>query len=504
MISRLYTAYGKRNVRIVALLLIIIGIGLILRGDTGVTPDTQSESAGLPQVEVSTVGALVGKSDFTVVGTVTAVSEARLQAEAAGRITSVSVALGDTVSAGTVVASIENNTERALLLQAEGAYESAQAASLQSSSSLDEARITVQNTYRDAFSTVDTVVRSVIDQFYSNPGDALSGFKIGGTGRAPEFIEVRNDIEEELATWSATIAENFDNKSEEDLLRHSESVAREAGDLMATFVLLLSDNDIDESLSSEERAAYQATLAGGRASVDGVLSSISRARGVYDQAVIAGGESASGVSGSSAQIKSALGNLRSAQAAYEKTLIRTPISGVVNALYIKAGEYVTNGQAAALIANNGSLEVTTALGEDDLDSVVIGDTVRIDDAVVGTVTRLAPAVDPLSGKAEVRIGIAGESVLVNGSTVRVTFTRGQEREVESDTGEESVPLSALKLLPSGPVVFSVDEGVLTPHPVVLGRILGDTVLITEGLSADTVIVVDARGLKAGDRVEVVQ
>ena len=61
---------------------------------------------------------------------VEAVSEANLQAETGGRITSVSVDVGDTVSAGKVLATIESSAQRAALVQAQGAYEAAVAAFL--------------------------------------------------------------------------------------------------------------------------------------------------------------------------------------------------------------------------------------------------------------------------------------------------------------------------------------------------------------------------------------
>ena len=71
------------------------------------------------------------------------------------------------------------------------------------------------------------------------------------------------------------------------------------------------------------------------------------------------------------------------------------------------------------------------------------------------------------------------------------------------SGPLSIPLSALKIGSGGIVVFTVDENSkLVPHEVVLGTLNGDRVNIMSGVTADTIIVTDARGLQAGETVVV--
>src|SRR5690606_35525674 len=108
-------------------------------------------------------------------------------------------------------------------------------------------------------------------------------------------------------------------------------------------------------------------------------------------------------------------------AAYEKTIVRSPIAGSVNALYLKEGTYVAPGTPAAVVANNGSLEITTSVGETEGARIKIGDRVRIENTADGVVTAIAPAIDPMTGKISVKIGVEDDSTLDNGSTVRVSF-----------------------------------------------------------------------------------
>jgi hypothetical protein len=55
---------------------------------------------------------------------------------------------------------------------------------------------------------------------------------------------------------------------------------------------------------------------------------------------------------------------------------------------------------------------------------------------------------------------------------------------------------------SGPIAFEVVEGKLKAITLTLGEISGDSVVVTQGLTLDTQIVVDARGLKEDAEVEV--
>ncbi len=491
MLTRIHTHWKKIAIAVVAIIIVVL-----ITGKSSAPVST--EKMQKPEVAIATVGELQKSNTFSVVGTVSAISEAKLQTEAGGRVTAVNVHIGDSVSAGTVLASMENSGESAQLLQAEGMYESALAGSSQGEASFDEAKVSVRNAYRDTFSTTDSIITTTIDDFFAkNPGLRKYGLRLTGVGLSSDaIIDNRMAIDPMMELWSKHVVENFQNVTENAMLAHAESTITEVSNLAVALATSVADRENEERYTDEEEAVYTAELTSARSALDGALGTISRARGTYEQAKLTG--DVGSASQSSAQLKSALGTLRSAQVNYEKTLVRTPISGVVNALYLKAGEYTSVGQPAALVANNGSLEVSTALGEDDLDTIKLGDIVSINDIATGTITKIAPAIDPLSGKLEVKISIDDALLLKNGSTVSVTFSR--QHEVVSGM-PVVIPLSALKLLPSGPIAFRVNaEGKLEAQSVTIGEILGETVQILEGLTAESVIVRDARGLKAGDEV----
>jgi multidrug efflux pump subunit AcrA (membrane-fusion protein) len=65
-----------------------------------------------------------------------------------------------------------------------------------------------------------------------------------------------------------------------------------------------------------------------------------------------------------------------------------------------------------------------------------------------------------------------------------------------------IPITALKVAGESYAVLTVEEGVLTSREVELGTLLGDKVVITSGITLDTPIVVDARGLRVGQNVTI--
>jgi multidrug efflux system membrane fusion protein len=84
--------------------------------------------AQFQQVTVAPVGGLSpNNAPLSVIGTVSSQDDATILAPLAGEIVSLSKQLGDRVSAGEVIASMDNSSQSAALAQAQGAYAAAHA-----------------------------------------------------------------------------------------------------------------------------------------------------------------------------------------------------------------------------------------------------------------------------------------------------------------------------------------------------------------------------------------
>jgi multidrug efflux pump subunit AcrA (membrane-fusion protein) len=498
-----------RVIVLIAIFSAPVAISLLGADKIAVVPDDGAKR----QVSLQSVAALSENSlPLALFGVVTSKSEATIRAETGGKIVAVYKKLGDFASAGTVIAEFENSRERAQVQSAEGAYESASLGKdiagitrNSSDNALAEARTQAQNTIMTVYTGLDDAVRTKTDPAWRNPQtrDARLIVTISDAKLVIELEAERTLIE---TTLRAREERNRAIGGASDLIAELTAIESEVNlvknyldDLSLAFNRALPDNGV--SLSAID--GYKSATAGARTSVGGLLTQVATSRNALNSALsankIAGKNSSDGVaqspSATDAQVKSALGNLRSAQSTFEKTIIRSPISGTINSLAIETGDFISPYSEVAVVSNNAALEVLAYVTEEDAREIVVGGKASIEGGVSGVVTRIAPALDPKTKKIELRIGISGGMKLINGQSVRIEVARMQAKVF---TGDIRIPLSALKITPNGIVAFTVSEaGTLVAHGLKEGALLGDQIIIREGLTPDMTIVTDARGLQEG-------
>lgn len=477
------------------------------------------EKANRP-VTISPVSELANTdSALPLLGTVTSTSEATIRSESSGKLTRVYKKLGDYVSAGQVIAEFENSAERAAVLQAEGAYDSAKAArdiakinSGSTNNSLAESKNAALNTVASAYISMEDVIRVKTDTAFSDPRtdeakllvsvpDARFVLSIEAQRKSIETLLVnRGSRNRSLTTGSDLVSELNAIQTE------TQTIKSYLDDLATAYSKAIPDANYSQTSLDTLRASVSTA----RTSMSGVISSITAARTSLNAAIAAsevaektsGGNDTS-IATADASVKQALGAYNAALSRLEKTVIRSPINGTLNSLSIKTGDFISAFTEVAVVSNNGALEVVTYVTEEDAKRITPGSAVEIDATTKGVVTRVASAIDPRTKKIEVRIGITDKnSSLVNGQSVRITITKDKKAQAIA-TGPMTIPLSALKLTPNGAYVFVVSAtSSLVSVPVKEGAILGDEIQILSGLSGAESIVTDARGLKAGMVVDI--
>jgi RND family efflux transporter MFP subunit len=403
-----------------------------------------------------------------------------------------------------VIATLENSSERASVLQAEGAYEAALALKEQNSVSVTEAQNQLLASkeraitdLRSAYNTTNSAVVIDIDQFFTNPNSGIPGLRIGGRGFTQTLNNERIAYQDLLPEWQARVNQLNANSDLYEEITYAQSNAQRTIDLVDIFLTIFDKRDDDEDRDAEiqfislKNSLNQvlAELNQSRTNLKSAEDSLERSR-----LNASGGQ----VSSADAQIKQALGALQSAQANLAKTILRSPISGTVNSLSVRTGDFINSFAEVAVVANNSALEITTAVSDDELALLSIGDEVMIEGEYSGTVTQIAPAVNQSTGKTEVRIATEDASI-ANGDTVRITKDI-IATEIESLTLQ--VPITAVRFDREDGFVFLIEDGELVSRPVTLGQILGNSVEIVSGLEPTEAFVIDARGLVAGESVEI--
>ena len=491
---------------------VAVGASLRFADVPGADPAAPEAAREETRVTLTTAAATTKTNTSEVIGTARAISEATITPERSGRVMAVPVTLGQRVAAGTVIARLENSSERAAVTEAEGAYEAALASAQQSGVSVREAETSLATAaqdavtaYQRAYTTANDIIRNSIDQFFAQPDGQVPGLRLQGRGFAAELNAERRAFAELLPTWQSDAQTLSVEDALPAALDTAEERTRRVLNMVDMFITILEAQDPRARYSDAELRQLGSTFAAHRSTLLSTIRDIERAEtalvsaaNALEKAQLGGADS--GTSAADAQVKQALGRLQSAQASLAKTILRSPIAGTVNALDVRTGDFVTANAPVATIANNSALEIVAFAGDRSPSLLQVGAEVSIRQGGTARVSAVAPAVSSATGKREVRLVTESQSISA-GDTV--TLRASSTAPTDAATAQSvRVPLTAVQFTAEDGYVFTVTDGTLTRRDVTLGAISGDTVVVTAGLVADTPFVADARGLQAGDEVVV--
>lgn len=423
----------------------------------------------------------------TIVGTVRAATGADVLAKTGGTLTSVNTKIGATVSSGAVIASIENASERAAVLSAEGAYEAALAA--RSSRSLSDTERAARDAYQSAYTELDTILEDDLGLFFGEPTTMGPKFLLDGASydESSQFSRERKEIEDDVTRFKAN-HETASTQDPETLIDEAEALGRQ----IQAFLNLLSE--LVYETDSLATPAQTEALNSARSGINALLAQTTAARAGLRA------DTVGTTAGADAAVKQALGALRAAEANLEQTIVRAPIGGRVDFLPIRVGDYVAPLQHVATLSQSGALEVVAYVPENERELLTIGSTVMIDDTIPGVVTTVSPALDPVTKQTEVRIAVDGGASLIGGQSVRLSIQGAATSTDQVASGPLMLPLASVKLRAGDRIVFSVENDRLVAHSVTVGDVRGDRIEILSELSPELHIVTDARGLAEGELV----
>lgn len=530
-----YRTYLPRVIRDLPLWQHLLGLAVILivalfAGRHFLATDVAETAvpSGNSYVQLATVGDLATQAGpLTVVGTVKSKSEATILAQTSGEIVSLSASIGDRVGAGQVLGQFENASQRAALTQAQGAYDAAQAAfekltnttaanssigSQQAQTAAQTAGASLSIALRSAYSAFDDAVHAKADTIFVDPRASLPKmltFTIPNSQLVIDIENQRQGLNTALADMQAIADVNAPGDPGVRATRLL-SDAVKIGTFLDTAVTAMNQAVPNNYFSTTQLAAFQASLSAARSEAVAAASAVTSAKGAYDAALSgaqtasnsAGGGTTSDIASARAALKSAQGSLDAARASLDKTIIRSPISGTIVSLPVTRGDFVAGFAQIATVSNPGALYIEAQITPSDAKTIAVGGGAVIERSYPGTITFVAPALDPLTGKIQVKVGLTGaQAGLTDGEAVNVSLDRiknGSKTQKQSST--LSIPIVSVKITPAGPVVFTVTaSSTLEAHPIKLGSILGEKIVVS-GIPSDTEIITDARGRSAGESV----
>jgi membrane fusion protein (multidrug efflux system) len=168
--------------------------------------------------------------------------------------------------------------------------------------------------------------------------------------------------------------------------------------------------------------------------------------------------------------------------------IQSPIAGVVTAIDVSEGEFVTIGQKLATVASTRRLRVRFGVSAESIGSFSAGSEIwvycdMVDEVARGEVFSVAGSADPVTRAFEVEALIDNsDGSLRPGLFVRIEFLQKRLDSVIA------VPNRAVLMLDEQPTVFVLKDGHSKKRPVALGADFSGAVVVTSGLSVgDTLI-----------------
>ncbi len=503
----------------------VVGLGVVVIAVIGGRAASQKAPAentsGIKQVSVIDVAAFrKGNVAVSANGVVESHSQADLRSQSSAPVALIDASIGQSVSAGQVILELQNSDIRAQFAQAQATLALAQGQFSTGATSLESAKQAAIDKIRDSYNkTYDAVVSTADPILYNNDGNGgrLASLSVDASLNS-EITSIDIDLKKGFADWKAASDALTSSVSADSI----EKVVKLSQANMTKADLLLSDvSKVLNGLATYAAPALSASLTAWKTTISGAHSSLSGASQALTAAEM-GLNTSSSSQGSTAQaqISVAQAGVTNLQAQLAKTIIRSPISGKVSALPLRAGELATPGTLlATVVGNDSGLEIKAYVSAEDLSRIQVGAPVAIQSqvqdngsgnqsAIKGTVSNVAPSVDATTKKAEVDIDVANgpTSGLVIGQNVSVSITPlGAAAGKPATSGPTTylLPIQNVKIVPGEAYVFTVDQdSKIKRNDVTLGKIQGDFIEVTAGLVDGMQIVTPVYELDAGQTVKV--
>ena len=259
----------------------------------------------------------------------------------------------------------------------------------------------------------------------------------------------------------------------------------------------------EEAIMTIDAVSQKANLERARVDAETKQATMQRMEKLVDEKLVSEQEYEANVN----NYEAARQNLQLAKIALDKSTIKAPVTGVLDRRYVERGEYVGAGDPVALVVQVDKLKALVEVPEKDVRYFHIGEDVSVIQAQIdtgeelfreGKLVHLAYKADPQTRTYRAKVEVDNhDGQLRPGMIIRIEAVRRHLWDAVA------IPLYSVVDLDGRKVVFVEDNGMARMHPVKIDRIIGDQVVIAEGLEVnDRLIVRGQQLLTDGARVKV--
>ncbi len=248
-----------------------------------------------------------------------------------------------------------------------------------------------------------------------------------------------------------------------------------------------------QSLARVDAELYAAQLDQAKAQHEQAAGDLSRMEQLGDLAA------AAQLQGAQTAERVAAANVRRAKAQMSRAVVSAPFQGMVADVYVNPGEATGPGSPVARLVQLDPARILLSVADRDIGNLKKGMSVTVSTGAqsglfTGTISHVGPAADLSTRAFPVEVQVPNPDLaLLAGMIARV--------EVDQDVVEDAIVIPQQWIVTQREErgVFLVDDGVARWRPIVLGQVVRNQVVVTEGLSTgDQIVMTGHRDLVDGD------
>lgn len=449
--------------------------------------------------ESASVGIADVVQDIDVTGKIAAEQKADLSFEKTGVISMVSVKVGDKVTKGTVLGSLDTREARAT-------YQSAQANVLSEQAKLDElingtrkeelsistqaysnSAKTFSNTIRDTFTQIDNSIRSNVDIFFDNTDGYYPSLNVmlSSNERERELENIRASIILSITRW------NRESTSLGSSIEVSATLAKKT--IADSKKLLDSLLNYIKDLTDVERAA----ILDAQQEINSINENLISAQTEYENSkgeyiLKKSGNTDESIRSQQAKVEQAVAQAVGEEVALYKMTIIAPFDGIVTLVEPTIGETMSANEIAFTLMTAEQYKIEVFVPESNISKVSIGNMAKVTLDAYGkevvfdaNVSSIDPAETIVEGipTYKVTLSILADPRIRSGMTADINIITSEKK------GVISIPTRAIIEKDGQVFVRKVEGDSYNETPVIIGLkgSNGNTELVS-GLNVGDIVV----------------
>ncbi|RAK17162.1 RND family efflux transporter MFP subunit [Anoxybacillus vitaminiphilus] len=464
------------------------------------TSSVQEEKNDIKTVQVATVKNESLDAISNLSGTLQPYDETIVSFEVGGQILDTNVKIGDSVQKGMVLAKLDPTEYQLQVEQANKAVLEAQAAIKSAEAAIGSADAGVQSA--DAgIQSAEANIKAANSRIHSVQA---SLDKLNKGAREQEKAQARLAVERAKENYKKISADAQRIKAlyEEGLVSKQEYEAIQLQLSNAQKDVMNAEQSLSlllEGATQEERKQVAASLEEARAGKEQAEAAKGQAVASKDRALASKNEAAAAKERAVAAYEQALVAKEITEFTLSKTVLKSPISGVVLEKFVSDGQMVNAGSSIYRLGRTDQLKVLLPVPDKEIKEWKVGQEVKLtlyDQVKKGKVSKIYPRTNANTGTISVEVVVPNDKFdWFPGQVVKAS-------RISSDNNGILVPVEAVISNGDKPYVFKVVKGKAVKTFVETGQLIDNKLHIVSGLKeGDKVVVRGAELLFNGDSVK---